>query len=119
MDFMKELLSVLAVLCICVFIIWLAYICTKTIAKSGLVRKNATKNIEVLESMQLGRDKQLVICRVSGELLLLGITPQHIELISTLDREGFENTEKEESPQTAGMPFSEALKKTIVKKFGK
>lgn len=118
MDFVKELLSVLFVLAICVFIIWLAYISTKAIAKSGLIRQQSTRNIEILESMTIGREKQLVIARVCGEMLLLGVTPNHIELISSLDSEGFEG-EKEQTQPTAPMPFSDALKKVMKDKFKK
>ena len=117
MDFVKELLSVLFVLAISVFIIWLAYISTKAIAKSGLIRQQSTKNIEVLESMTIGRDKQLVIARVCGEMLLLGVTQNHIELISTIDGEEFV---EEQKPKADGpMPFSDALKKVMKDKFKK
>lgn len=117
MDFVKELLSVLFVLAICVFIIWLAYISTKAIAKSGLIRQQSTKNIEVLESMTIGRDKQLVIARVCGEMLLLGVTQNHIELISTIDEEQF--LEEEKQKPDGPMPFSDALKKVMKDKFKK
>lgn len=82
-----------------VLVIAAAYYATKFVAfKSSSPRGNA--NIRVHSSVSLGRDRRLVIAEIGEKIYILGVTPQHIELVDRMTRDelGFDEPDGEEPP---------------------
>lgn len=88
MEQIRGALSVFAVLVIFIFILFLAYLTTKMIAKSSALRTGAAPgggNIQILERVALGQDRALLIVRAGGNTMLVGATAHHIEKLCDLD----------------------------------
>ncbi len=66
-------------------VIVLAYVCTKYIGGKMSLKTSGSKNVKIIEKIPLSADKQLIIVQSAGKTMLLGVTAQHIELISELD----------------------------------
>jgi len=70
-----------------------AYYVTKFLAKKGK-RLTQSKHIKVIDQIYLSTDKQIALIKVGGKNLLVGITPQNINLISQVDEEIIDETQK-------------------------
>lgn len=80
----QVLSAVMAVLGFLLVIV-LAYISTKYAGKKFSVKNTGNGNIRIIDRLPLGADKSLLIVNSAGKTLLIGVTPQHIELICELD----------------------------------
>ena len=65
-------------------ILFLAYWATRVLAR-GYAANGTGHMIEVLDRMGLGQDKQLLVVKAAGKVLLLGVTAHHIEALEELD----------------------------------
>lgn len=70
-----------------------AYYVTKFLAKKGK-RLTQSKHIKVIDQIYLSTDKQIALIKVGGKNLLVGITPQNINLISQVDDEIIDEAQK-------------------------
>ena len=95
-------------------ILFLAYWATKVLAR-GYAAGGAGRMIEVLDRMGLGQEKQLLVVRAAGKVLLLGVTAHHIEKLEELDAAAL--PEPPPSPQSGA--FFAALKSALEQKKGK
>ncbi|MGE5676480.1 MAG: flagellar biosynthetic protein FliO [Pseudomonadota bacterium] len=63
-----------------------AYYVTRFIAKRGF-GVSGNKNIKVVESINLGIDKSLLLVKVGEQYMLLGSTQKNISLLAEIDKE--------------------------------
>lgn len=82
----EELGSTLMIIGVMVLVLLAAYYVTKFIAKKGR-RLTQTKCMKVVDQMYLSTDKQIAVIEVGKKNLMIGITNQSINLITTLDEE--------------------------------
>lgn len=109
-----SLLGGLALFCLAMVGVWL---CLRWLGRhySG----GATGgSIRVLERTPLANDRSLVIVRVKGQVLLLGVTPQHIETLAELNAADYPEEKAGAQPKGAGargdrQPFSAALQQAL------
>lgn len=95
--------------------LWLAYLTSKFVGKRYRFKARGEGNIQVLQTTAVASDRQLLIVRACGKLLLLGSSPAGVTLITELDEAALL---PEPSPEAAGpMPFRDALMKTLRERF--
>ena len=81
-------LSLLGSLVLFALILVLAWFCIRWLG--GQYRQSTAGNrVKVLERIALAPDRSLLVVRAGGQVLLLGMTSQHIEKIAELDPEEF------------------------------
>lgn len=68
-----------------------AYWFTKTMGKRYQLGQSSSGGIELLVRQMLGKDQMLLVIRTGGRVFLLGVTPQHIELIEELNAAEYED----------------------------
>ena len=106
-------LSLLGSLVLFVLILVLAWFCVRWLG--GQYRLNtAGSRVKVLERIALAPDRSLLVVRAGGQVLLLGVTSQHIEKIAELDPEEFPD---EPVPTVGNDKLSAALEAVLKKNF--
>ena len=81
-------LSLLGSLVLFVLILVLAWFCVRWLG--GQYRLNtAGSRVKVLERIALAPDRSLLVVRAGGQVLLLGVTSQHIEKSRNWTRKNF------------------------------
>lgn len=100
-----------------VLILYLAYFATKKMGKRLSVKGVGNKNIKIIESVTIGQNNALMIVETAGKILLIGVTQNGINLVSELDKDNLELSDKKSD--NAGMEFSKAFKTVLEQKFGK
>ena len=108
-------LSFLGVIVVLVFILFLAYWCTKFIGKKYGAQYMHGRHIEVVERVMLEQDRTLYIIRLKDKMLLLRVTAHHIEKLEELDPLLYANLP--EQPIDAD-GFSSLLKDALSKSLG-
>lgn len=109
-----DILSLIGMLGGFFLILFLAYWATKVLAR-GYAAGGTGRMIEVLDRMGLGQEKQLLVVKAAGKVLLLGVTAHHIEKLEELDADALPETQQ---PPQSGAFFS-ALKSALEQKKGK
>lgn len=112
----QTVLSMIGTLVLLVAIFFGAYWFSKKMGQRYQVAQSSGKNgVELLVRQMLGKDEMLLIIRTGGRVFLLGVTPQHIELLRELDPEKY----KDMSPAAASPAndnFLQIMKGLIRKK---
>lgn len=104
------LLSLLGGLFLFVLVLVLAWYCSKWLGgRFGFT--GAGNAIQVLERVMVGPDRSLLVVRAGEEVLLLGVTPQHIERLGELDPALYPEREAPEAAKASD--FSAALQSAI------
>lgn len=80
-----EVLRLIGALLVIVVIFYLAWLVPRVVAKRGRIGTFAGRRLRVEEKIPLGKDTQLVLARVDGRVLLLGVTPGGITRLGDLD----------------------------------
>ena len=108
-----------------VFVILLAYVGTGWLAKK-YVGTGAGKNMRVIERLSLGQDKSLLLVRVGGKTLLLGVSGKGFEVLRELDADELPVVEEAPAPKNdfadmlaAAMKVSPLMEKLREKLGGK
>lgn len=116
----SALLSLIGMLFIFVFVLFLAYLTTRLIGKhSGF--KSAGKSIKILERVSLGQDKSLAVVAIGDKGFILGITGQTITNLGEADLSVYKSDDtacKESFGEFKKAPsslFSETLSKLTQK----
>lgn len=69
-----------------------AYWFSKKMGQRYQVSQSSVPNgVELLVRQVIGKDEMLLIVRISGRVFLLGVTPQHIEMLKELDPEPYQD----------------------------
>lgn len=69
------------------------------------------RHIDVVERLSLGQKDQLVLVKVAGQSLLLGVSPAGIQMLQALDPETL--TQSTQSPQPAESNFAAQLSQLL------
>lgn len=75
------------------------------------VMTSDSRNMKILERINLGQDKMLLLVNIGGKLMALGVTSSHTEVICELSQ-----TEEELYPKTEGgenPSFGESFKTVL------
>lgn len=95
-------------------ILFLAYWATRIIGR-GYAASGAGRMIEVLDRVGLGQEKQLLVVKAAGKVLLLGVTAHHIERLEELEAGALPAP----APAPQSGAFFAALKSALEQKKGK
>lgn len=68
--------------------------------------------MKVIDSIMIGRDKQLLLVKVREETFLVGVSAQEISFMTRVEEE-FPDIVPDAGNGAAGMPFSEALQQVL------
>jgi flagellar protein FliO/FliZ len=109
MDIFVTVLLLLAVL-------FAAYYTTKLLSVRAKGMTNS-KNMQLLESMMLGRDRQIALIKVGQKVLVIGITAQSMEILTEISEDEIEITEFK--AKAASRSFKDILTsaKGVLKKY--
>ena len=91
-------------------VIVLAYISTKYLGSKYSVRNSKSENIKIIERLPVAQDKSLMIIKSAGKTLLIGVTAQHIEMITELDEDMIVSADENSS---GNQDFYSVLKNSI------
>ena len=81
-----DVLSVLGSLVGFVLILVLAWWAARAIGQ-GQIASGGSHAIQVVDRLPLGGEKQLLVVRAAGRVLLLGVTAHHVEFLQELDED--------------------------------
>ena len=85
-DFLHSLIKIVSALIFLIGILWaLSVAVKKTMNSNGI--KSAGKQIKVIENCYLGVKKNIILVKVPGSFLVLGIAGDTISLLSRIDEE--------------------------------
>lgn len=90
------------------FVLLLAYWCSRILGKNWM-KASSGRNIKVIEQLQLGADKRILLVKLGDHVYLLGVSQAGIQMLSEVEGE-FE----EPSPQDINLEnsaFSVLMKK--------
>lgn len=69
-----------------VLIIYLSYVCSKYIGK-GMNRNGNSHYMRMLDRLAVGQDRYIAVVQVGGKYLLIGVTPEQVNLLRELKEE--------------------------------
>lgn len=72
--------AVFTVICV----LMLAYWCSRLLGK-GWMKASSGRNIKVIEQLQVGNDRQLLLIRVHNQVFLVGVSAAGIRLLSEIE----------------------------------
>ncbi len=93
--------AVLTVICVLI----LAYWCSRMLGKSWL-KSSSGRNIKILERLQVGNDKQLLLIKVQEHVYLIGVSSAGISLLTEIEGDFDEPA----SDEAGNINFLEILK---------
>ena len=70
---------------------------TRKLRLSGFQTSASTRSMQMIETLPVGREEKICIVKIGSEYKVLGVTPQQISLLDTLDQ--FETQPSEKKPQ--------------------
>lgn len=76
---------------------------------------SASRSLQVLDRMPLGGEKQLLVVKAAGRVLLLGVTAHHVEVLCELDESQL--PPPAETPGSS--PFLAAFRQALDQKKGR
>lgn len=104
-------LSLLGGLFLFVLVLVLAWYCSRWLGgRFGFSAAGGT--VRVLERVMVGPDRSLLVVRAGEDVLLLGVTPQHIERLGELDPDLYPE-EEEAGEAVKPTDFSAALQNAV------
>lgn len=105
LDSRGGILDLIVLVIVFALILVAAYFVTKWVSTTGLnMQKN--KNIKVLEVFRLNQSKYIYIIELGGKVVALGVSKDHIEYLTELDR----NQLVFQKPDTNHTSFKSILK---------
>ena len=69
-----------------VFVLLLAYWCSRLLGKNWM-RSSSGKHIKIIEQLQIGPDKQLLLVKLQERVYFLGVSQAGIQLLSLVEGE--------------------------------
>lgn len=110
MEYFQMIMALVGVLALVFGLFWLM----KKLNKHVMV--SDSRNMKILERINLGPDKMLLLVSVCGKCMVLGVTANHAEKICDL-----EQSEEELTPKTDGTnpTFGESFRTILGNKLNK
>ncbi|MDD6807460.1 MAG: flagellar biosynthetic protein FliO [Oscillospiraceae bacterium] len=113
MDFFSDILPLIGAMIAIIAILYLTYLASKFVSKK-YSQTSSGGSIQIVERMGLAQDKMLVIARVDGEYLLLGVANNSISILKEL--KDYEPPKNESQENFSINSFVDAFKKVSTKK---
>ncbi len=111
---MKDIFTTIFYIIVTIGVFVLTYYATKFLAKRvGAIAK--TKNMQIMERIALGKEKQIAILRVGDEYFLVGTTGNTIQIGSPLKDETVASLNYSEADLTDSPTFSKTLENIMRK----
>ncbi len=111
-----KIFTVIATLIIFVVILYLAYITTKMLGKRYSLGNTGNKNIKIIDSLHISTDKMLMIIKVGGKCVLVGVGKEQMEYLCDVDESQLLFSD-ENLKQGGISDFADILKKTAAEKL--
>lgn len=83
-----EILSMIGTIVLMIAVFVGAYYVSKFVGKRYQTRYDFSKNISILESRNIGKDKALLIVKAGDKAFLVGSSPHQLTLIGELNPDG-------------------------------
>lgn len=109
----QSILSLIGALGIFILILFLAYLFTKYVGRHYEASSGGARYMETLDRVMLGPDRSLLLVRVAGKVLLLGMTSQQITRLEEFDPALF--PEQQNARLSLSGNFLTELKKAVKK----
>lgn len=84
--FEDGILSSVGTLLAVILILYLAFVCTRYIGKTGKI-KGSSRYIRLVDQIAVGQDRTIAVIQTGASYLLLGITSSKITVLKELDAE--------------------------------
>ncbi len=110
MQYFQMIMALVGVLALVFLMFWLM----KKLNKRVMVSDG--RHMKVLERVNLGPDKMLLLVSVCGKCMVLGVTPNHAEKICDLEQTEEELVQKDENGNPS---FGESFKTVLGNMMGK
>lgn len=112
-DSVTNVFSALGTLALVILVFVAAYWCTRALGRHyGGQSAGLSSTMQVLERVALGRDSFVVIVRMDGRVVALGVTPQQVTFLQELDAADYPPVSPE--PAAAKLSqFSEVLQSSL------
>ncbi|MDI6604123.1 MAG: flagellar biosynthetic protein FliO [Thermoanaerobacteraceae bacterium] len=114
--FTGTLFNIIWVLAIFVFILFMAYFVTKILNQKTL-SYTKSNNMQVIEHIFLGHDKNLYIVKVGSEYILIGVTSSNINYIKKIKKEDIAVMENKKNDFKCNLDISLKKLKTLSNKY--
>jgi len=108
-DILYISISLLGVLGLMFLTFWGLRMLNKRITTSG-------GRLRIIDRASLGRDSMILVVSVCGKLVLIGVSPQHVEKLDDLDMTEDEYVEMAFANAQKTLPFSDILSSIGIKK---
>lgn len=90
-----------------IIVLILAYWCSRMIGKNW-VRQSSGKHLKVIEQLQIGTDRQLLLIKLQDRVYLIGASSAGLQLLSEIEGEFHEEAGPEDGASVTG--FKDLLK---------
>ncbi|NLV86543.1 MAG: flagellar biosynthetic protein FliO [Clostridiales bacterium] len=107
---LKEILSMAGTLALMLAVFAGAYFVSKLVGKKYSTLSNTAKNLSVISTLSIGKDKSLLVIKAADKAFLIGVTERQITTLCELDPKDFPEP-AEEKPHTKD--FRSTLKDVI------
>lgn len=104
MEYFQMIMALIGVLALVFVIFWLMKKLNHRISMSD------SHNMRILERINLGPDKMLLLVSVCGKCMVLGVTSNHTEKILDLEQTEEELVARPEQPNGGNPSFGESFK---------
>ncbi|MBD5112527.1 MAG: flagellar biosynthetic protein FliO [Ruminococcaceae bacterium] len=104
MEYFQMIMALIGVLALVFVIFWLMKKLNRRISMSD------SHNMRILERINLGPDKMLLLVSVCGKCMVLGVTSNHTEKILDLEQTEEELVARPEQPNGGNPSFGESFK---------
>lgn len=110
-----EALSIIGTIVLMIGVFAAAYFVSKYVGKHYKPRYGASKNITVIDSTAVGKDRSILLVKVGEKVFLIGSTPNELTYLSELSAEQFASDSDTE--QALPNDFISTFRNVIKSKF--
>lgn len=111
---LQSVITAIGTLVIIVAILFLTYICTKYIGNRmslGGYGGQSARYISVIDRIMVGQESSVALVRVSGRVLLLGITGDNVNLLTEIDKDELTELPAPENVNYTGAAFKDVIER--------
>lgn len=111
---LESFLNLAGVFILFLLVLAAAYYTSKWVGKAKFLQQG-NKNIQVIETFRLNQSKYIQIVKIGSRYIALGISKDHIEVLTELEEDELKLTVSENLPE-ANIDFKDILTKLMNKK---